>query len=97
MLKEYYKQRIYNLLFESEHMDEEEFRRLAASLSSKKDLDKTSNVSRGDQLTPRDTINYHANLIHRALAAGKSPSQRSIDALRYHDIDVEELMKRFKK
>jgi len=98
-MKETYKQKLYNLLSESSHEDEQHFIKKAVELSaySPEDKGKVVQIERGDYITIADHIVHNARMLHSALLKNNtSEIEKRTDHLRHYKVNVEDLMKHFK-
>jgi len=98
-MKENYKQKLYNLLSESNHESEQHFIRKAIELSaySPEDKSKVVQVERGDHITISDHIVHNARMLHSALLKNNVTEIEKRKAfLKDYKVNVEDLMKHFK-
>ena len=102
VLKDSYKHILYTMLHENKdsHIGVDEFVQHAYDQSSltPEEMGTVIHVEHGDRFTNRDFIWHHAKMLHGALVDNdKRDIERHSKALGHHKVNVEALIKLFKK
>jgi hypothetical protein len=97
-MKESYKEKLYNLLFEEKHVDQDQFIKKAVELSSfsPEDRERVVQVERGDHITISDHIVHNARMLHSALRSNNTPEiEKRKRSLEHYKVNVDQLIRHF--